>query len=110
MTKKDILDRLQKISRTPEFAGYKFGLVGSYARGEETPESDIDILVDRHDMTLENMELLRSYFKDNDIDILCTGLLAEEDKRLDALMTELDIPINEDSVYKSVTREVIWSG
>ncbi len=52
--------------------------------GEETPESDIDIL--------------------------CTGLLAEEDKRLDELMTELDIPINEDSVYKSVTREVIWSG
>ncbi len=110
MTKKDILDRLQKISRTPEFAGYKFGLVGSYARGEETPESDIDILVDRHDMTLENMELLRGYFKDNDIDILCTGLLAEEDRELDAFLQAHNLPINDESVYKSVVRDVVWSG
>ncbi len=33
---------------------------------------------------------------------------SEEDEELDRFATEMELPVNEHSVYKTVMREVIW--
>lgn len=45
--KPEILDKIQQIKRKYESEGFiVLGVFGSYARGEETSESDVDILYD----------------------------------------------------------------
>lgn len=106
LTKELILEELKSISK--EFRGIRFGLAGSYSRGEETEKSDIDIVSDYDYFTLEEIDKIKSHFAPIDVDLLCLGLLQKDDIELDTLMLTLDIPINDSSVYKSVLREVIW--
>jgi uncharacterized protein len=48
LTKEDILKRLRanKTNLQEKFAVKEIALFGSYARGEQTPESDVDVLVE----------------------------------------------------------------
>ena len=52
----------QEIKR--RFAVRRIGLFGSFVRGEETKESDIDILVEFEDPTFRNFMNLAFYLED----------------------------------------------
>ena len=51
---KSLIPKIQEYMKTKQIL--RAGLFGSYSRGEETPESDIDILVD-YDRTRGNFSL-----------------------------------------------------
>lgn len=104
-----ILDEVKKLSKTSMLLGYKVGLAGSYARGEETDISDIDVVIDTDMLTLDQINFIHDYFK-KDVDVIQLKLLKEEDKRLDDFAVSQGFPINDDSTYKSICREVIWFG
>ncbi|HNQ55625.1 MAG TPA: nucleotidyltransferase family protein [Methanothrix sp.] len=55
-------DHEQEIKR--RFAVRRIGLFGSFVRGEETKESDIDILVEFEDPTFRNFMNLAFYLED----------------------------------------------
>lgn len=55
-------DHKQEIKR--RFAVRRIGLFGSFVRGEETKESDIDILVEFEDPTFRNFMNLAFYLED----------------------------------------------
>ena len=104
---KDVLSQVRKLKALPGIGEYKIGFTGSYARGTETEESGIDIVIDINMLSLEQLELIRSKFN-REIDIIQLKLLAEEDKELDEFTLEEGLPLNENSAYKSICREVIW--
>ncbi|MGV8125983.1 MAG: nucleotidyltransferase family protein [Methanothrix sp.] len=55
-------DHEQEIKR--RFSVRRIGLFGSFVRGEETKESDIDILVEFEDPTFRNFMNLAFYLED----------------------------------------------
>ena len=57
------------------------------------------------------MELIKEVIKNKfnrNSDVICLGLLYEEDCKLDELAISVGLDANEDSAYKSILREVIW--
>jgi len=61
---KDIIHSHEIILKD-KFKSFKFYLFGSYARGEQTPESDIDLLVDTDDsMDLFDFVNLKDYLEE----------------------------------------------
>jgi predicted nucleotidyltransferase len=94
---------------------YKLGVAGSVARGKETNKSDIDVVVDdtngisieQYEDAMEIVNLIKSHFKKNS-DILFLLLIKEEDEQLDELLKSEGLPINENSAYKNILREVVW--
>ena len=91
-----------------EFSSYNFGLAGSYSRGEESENSDIDIVVDTGNLTPEQMEKIKSFLKNKTVDILQMPLLKEEDELLDNFLMASGLPANNYSVYKTIKNEVNW--
>lgn len=84
LNKQDIFKTIQDNKETiKSFGVTQIGLFGSYVRGEQTTESDIDFLVDieKEKKTLKNFidfcDLLESLFKDNKIDIVSKKGLSE---------------------------------
>ena len=77
LTKSEILDFLKqnKTYFNLHFHIVKIGIFGSYARNEQTPESDIDIILEWQDNTRNIFHLkkeLKEFLQDNfkrDIDI-----------------------------------------
>lgn len=104
-TKGIILEELKHISR--DYPGIKFGLAGSYARNEESSDSDIDIVVDTDMLTIEQINHIKEKFG-IEVDIVQLKLLESEDLELDQFLIAHDLPVNNDSAYKSISREVIW--
>ena len=109
MLNRDIVLRKlsEMVSSDTELSNYRFGIAGSVSRGDNTENSDIDIVVDSDGMPLNLIERVRGFFT-QDVDVLFLKLLKQEDDELDAFLKEQDLPINEDSVYKTVLREVVW--
>ena len=77
LTKQDIFQTIiDNKEAIKNFGVTEIGLFGSYVREEQTPESDIDFLVDivKERKTLRNFidfcDLLESLFKNNKIDIV----------------------------------------
>ena len=85
----------------------KLGIAGSYANGRATAESDLDIIIDGDSMRLDIAEDIKSSFPIQ-VDTLWLDLLKKEDDDMDLFCKENDLPINEDSVYKTIRKEVIW--
>ena len=84
LTKQDIFKTIQDNKETiKSFGVTEIGLFGSYVRGEQTEESDIDFLVDilKEKKTLKNFidfcDLLENLFKNNKIDIVSKKGLSE---------------------------------
>ena len=84
LTKQDIFKTIQDNKETiKSFGVTEIGLFGSYIRGEQTEESDIDFLVDilKEKKTLKNFidfcDLLEHLFKNNKIDIVSKRGLSE---------------------------------
>lgn len=85
----------------------KLGIAGSYANGKSTEESDLDIVIDGDSMRQDIAEDIKSSFPIQ-VDTLWLDLLKKEDDDMDLFCKENDLPINEDSVYKTIRKEVIW--
>lgn len=90
-----------------KFDNIKLGIAGSYANGTQRKSSDIDIVIDEDSMQVEIMEYIKSLFKLK-VDILWLELLKKEDEELDNIALKYNLPINKNSVYKTVIKEVIW--
>ena len=107
MTKSDILKTISRIKHD-KFHNLKMGLAGSYARGDNKASSDIDIIVDTDLMPITDMDYIKSSFYGIDVDVLLLGLLKQEDEEMDNFFKEMDLPTNDESVYKNVLKEVVW--
>jgi uncharacterized protein len=84
LTKQEIFKTIQDNKETiKSFGVTQIGLFGSYVRGEQTENSDIDFLVDivKEKKTLKNYidfcDMLENLFKDNKIDIVSKKGLSE---------------------------------
>ena len=108
MTTSAIINKLKNIEQKQQYAEFHFGLAGSYANGTQTEGSDIDIVVNTGNLSPDEMEDIKSYFPGVDVDVLQLELLRQEDEMLDEFARQMGIPVNEDSVYKTVKREVMW--
>lgn len=85
----------------------KIGIAGSYATSKATEASDIDIVIEGDSTRIDIMERIKELFN-IPVDVLWVNLMKQEDEELDKFAIEMDLPINEYSVYKTVMREVIW--
>ena len=103
----EIERKLDELVEKHKIPNYIYGIAGSYARGEQTAESDIDIVVKDGLLTLDEMEEIKTTFMQS-TDVLQMVLLKKEDEELDAMLQEMDLPTNNDSVYKTISQEVIW--
>lgn len=86
---------------------YKIGIAGSYATNRATEESDIDIVIEGDSTRVDIMERIKESFNEP-VDVLWANLMKQEDEELDRFAAEMELPVNEHSVYKTVMREVIW--
>ena len=59
-------------------------------------------------MPITDMEYIKSKFDGTDVDVLLLGLLKQEDEEMDSFFKEMGLPINNESVYKNVSKEVVW--
>ncbi len=109
MNRNEIFRILNKIKNDREFSFYKIGLAGSYARNEQNDGSDIDVVISTGNLTLSQMEKIKSEFPDLNVDVLQLDLLEEEDRELDGFLIEMGLPANDHSVYKNVLQEVMWA-
>ena len=105
MTFNQIAEKLKTVYK--HFDNIRVGLAGSYANNTNTVDSDIDIVLDGDSMRVEIMEYIKSLF-DITVDVLWVELMRSEDEELDNLALAYDLPVNTDSVYKTVMREVRW--
>lgn len=101
----DILKILNTVCN--KYDNIRVGVAGSYANGTQTPNSDIDIVIDGDSTQVEIMEFVKSLFEIT-VDVLWVDLMQKEDNELDQLAIDFDLPINNNSVYKTVMREVVW--
>lgn len=107
MNKDEIFGIISKIKHN-KFYDLKIGLAGSYARGDNTDSSDIDIIVDTDLMSITDMNYIKNQFHETNVDVLLLGLLKQEDEEMDDFFKKMDLPINDESVYKNVLKEVVW--
>lgn len=108
MTQNDIIKIIHEIKKIDILSKYKYGLAGSFARGEATRDSDIDIVVNADGLSIDIINKIKGFFCDVETDILCFGLLKKEDEELDEFLSNMGLPINDESVYKTIRNEVIW--
>jgi uncharacterized protein len=79
MTKSEILDKLKanKAAIQKKYPVASIALFGSFARGDQTPESDIDILIDLNKpMGWDLVDVLESFeaiFPERKIDMITWG-------------------------------------
>ena len=90
-----------------QYDNIKIGVAGSYANNKATTDSDLDIVIDGDSTRLDIMEYIKELFN-VPVDVLWVNLMKQEDEELDAFAIKMELPINENSVYKTVMREVIW--
>lgn len=90
-----------------KYNNIKLGIVGSYANGTATAESDLDILIDGDSIHGEIADYIKDLFS-IPVDVLWLDLLEKEDERLDKLLMEVISSVNEYSAYKTIIREVVW--
>ncbi len=86
----------------------KIGIAGSYANNKETNESDSNIVIDGHSTRLDIVEYIKGLFN-IPVDVLWVDLMKQEDEELDAFAIEMEPPINNNSVYKTVLKAYIYS-
>ena len=105
MRKEEILNQLKQIDKE-EFGIEKIGLFGSYARGCETENSDIDILVKlKKDRMYKNFCNTKYYLEDlfnKEIDLITINQFEEEYK------TKL-AKDNREKIKKEIMESVIYA-
>lgn len=107
LSKSEILNTLKNQKSAEVLKGIRIGLAGSYAKGEETEKSDIDIVLDGDSQRIEAAVYVKQLFQ-KEVDVLWLELLKQEDQELDDLLMGSGLEPNPYSVYKTVKEEVIW--
>lgn len=107
MNIKQIENTIQTLLKQNAIPHYTYGITGSFVRGEQTKKSDIDIVVKDGLLSIDEMESIKLAFT-RDVDILQLELLKKEDEELDQMLQNMGLPKNNDSVYKTILREVVW--
>ncbi|MBS6953506.1 MAG: nucleotidyltransferase domain-containing protein [Enterocloster asparagiformis] len=93
----------------------KVGIAGSFARGEQTSSSDLDIVLDTYDDTVFSLQAhiaVDEYCSKHlavPYDILWIKDLEEQDKVYDNLLMDNGLAINTGSAYKNIVRETRWA-
>lgn len=104
-----VIGGLNKISTEVK---YKFGVAGSFARGDQTNKSDVDVIISGgYMLSVDDYNRIVKYLSENleaKFDVLNLEALEEEDKELDSMLTDMGLEINDRSAYKNIKREVIW--
>ena len=100
-----IIDKLRTVYDSYE--GIRIGVAGSYALDTATEESDIDVVVEGDSTRIDIAEKIKELFS-IPVDVLWVSLLRQEDEELDIFAAKMGLPINKDSVYKTIMREAIW--
>lgn len=90
-----------------QYDNIKIGVAGSYANNKATTDSDLDIVIDGDSTRLDIMEYIKGLFN-VPVDVLWVNLMKQEDEELDAFALKMELPINKNSTYKTVMREIIW--
>ena len=90
-----------------KYDNIKIGIAGSYANGTQHENSDIDIVLEGDSTRQDIAEYIKSLF-DIEVDVLWLDLMLEEDKEMDKFLLSIGLDKNEESIYKTVMREVIW--
>ena len=104
MTLQNIISTLKTVYN--KYPNIKLGIAGSYARGEQHKNSNIDVVIIGDSTRMDIMEYIKGLFK-TDVDVLWLDLLEQEDKELDSFALQNGMNINPYSVYKNVLRDVI---
>lgn len=113
LTKEQVLDILNDIKKNSLLSNTKVGLAGSFARGTNRKSSDIDVVLS-YEIDTDDTDLLmfvKDCIKkecDYKIDVVHLERLAIEDEELDNHVKSLDLPINDESAYKNILKDVIW--
>lgn len=111
MLKDEVLHALALFKKENGVSDCRLGVAGSVARGEETPYSDIDVVVDKNCISIDEIEKIKYFMSTRfhrDTDVLCIGLLKEDDDEMDAFAISCGLPVNEFSVYKTVSKDMVW--
>lgn len=88
-------------------------MAGSFARGKNRKGSDINAVLS-YELDKDDTDLLifvEGYIKNEcgyKVDVLHLERLAVEDEELDNHAKSLDLPINDESAYKNILKDVIW--
>ena len=92
--------------------GYHFGYAGSYARGQASENSDLDILVKGQDILSSNayFTIYHTLIKVLliNFDIVDLTALEQDDLIMDKKLLEMGLNINAESAYKTMKNDVIW--
>lgn len=92
--------------------GYRFGYAGSYARGQARESSDLDIVVSG-EYTISGDDYFKLYHTLKRIvktkfDIVDLAALKEDDDKMDKMLTDMGLDINDASAYKTMQKETVW--
>jgi predicted nucleotidyltransferase len=107
LSKDTILETLRKYKGNDMLKDIRVGLAGSYARGEASENSDVDILIDGDSHRINSAEFLRNLFPVK-TDILWLELLKEDDEKDDEELQLLGFGINKYSLYKTLLKDAVW--
>lgn len=106
---KDIIHGLYVAINNPR---YKFGIAGSFARGNEKKDSDVDVVISgTYMLSADEYNKITSYLKkelQKEFDLLNLEALEKEDEELDSMLLDMGLGINDRSTFKNIIREVIW--
>lgn len=102
-----ILEKLSEIKKNINKGNIKLGLAGSYVRGEETEDSDIDIVVDYDMLSIEDIDYISSCF-DIDVDVVQLPILKKEDEEYHEYIKANNMMEDDYTYYTSIVSEVVW--
>lgn len=89
----------------------RLGVVGSFARGDYTDSSDVDVFVDGDMLSFDELDLIKDMIMEKfgrDCDVIQSKLAKAEDEELDKLFISICGCINAESAYKNMIRDVVW--
>lgn len=92
--------------------GYHFGYAGSYARGQAKENSDLDVVV-AGEYELSGDDYLKLYHTLEKLvrtkfDIVDLAALKEDDDKMDKMLLDMGLDVNDTSAYKIMKKETVW--
>lgn len=90
--------------------GYRYA--GSYARGQATEKSDLDIII-AGEQELPGDDYFKVYNVLKEVarikfDIVDFTALKEDDDKMDRMLLDMGLSINDSSAYKTIEKETVW--
>jgi len=104
---RDIFENLKKLN-----LNFRIGYAGSYAKGTAEANSDLDVVVEG-ERALTGDEYFLLYHKLKQLlrikfDIVDLVALKIDDLKMDKMLLDMGLSINEKSAYKTMKKEAVW--